>query len=273
MLILNNKGQVVEGWFTYIGTDYKIYYDGKEAVASTSNDYLDSSNTPHNTIPEPGSSVVAVKTYNVGEAVYLDPTDLSATCNQENSVSTTGTKTGCMKFYVTKDNGDSVNLLLDHNTINVKYDTSGTYKEYEQASIKTQVDSDTQGWSGNPRLITANEIAEITSNTEWDSTKTGQKFFYFGSKSNTNYENMTDEQKAIQRSFAWLFDYTKDYNLKGCNIEDSSVNGYWTSSPNISYSNRAWVVHRFGVLDSADVDNDTNFGIRPVITINKSDLN
>ena len=50
--------------------------------------------------------------------VYMDPTDLSATCNADSAVSTVGTKSGCMKFYIydnTSKNGYSY-MILDHST-------------------------------------------------------------------------------------------------------------------------------------------------------------
>ena len=56
VVVINNKGAVAEGWFTYSGTNYKIYYNGSKAVASTGDDYIDENGTTHNTIPEPGST-------------------------------------------------------------------------------------------------------------------------------------------------------------------------------------------------------------------------
>ena len=44
--------------------------------------------------------------------VYLDPTNLSNTCNASNSVSTTETKTGCTKWYIYDDEGDTYKMIL-----------------------------------------------------------------------------------------------------------------------------------------------------------------
>ena len=270
VFVVNSKGQVSEGWATFYEGEYKVYYDGKKAVADKE-DYKDSKGEKHNTIAEPGTSV---KTYTVGEAVYLDPTNLSTTCNASNSTSTTGTKAGCMKWYVIKDNGSSIDVLLDHNTTaRVVYETSGTYKEYAQASIKTQVDSDTTGWASglNPRLITANEIATITNTTTFDGSSS--TWFYFGSNNKTNYSSQTEKQKARQRSFAWLFDYTYNCTSRGCNIADSLTYGYWTSSPVSGRSDVAWLVSNDGDLGFNYIDDVSIYGVRPVITVSKSLFN
>ena len=210
-------------------------------------------------------------TCNVGNYINYNPTT-NQKC--ENPTSTTGTKTGCMKWYVIKDNGSSVDVILDHNTTaTVAYETSGTYKEYAQASIKTQVDSDTTGWASglNPRLITANEVATIVGNTSWNSsTATSSQYFYFGSLSTTRYSSQTEEQKARQRSFAWLFDYTEGCTSYGCNTADSSTDGYWTSSPVSGNSYFAWFVYDDGTLSFGNVVIDYGFGVRPVITLSKS---
>ena len=67
---------------------------------------------------------------------------------------------------------------------------------------------------------------------------------------------------------SWLYDY-----LAYTTHEIPDVYGYWTSTPNSSDSNFAWYVRFNGKLYS-----DTNmmgviFGIRPVITIPKSQIN
>ena len=52
----------------------------------------------------------------------------------------------------------------------------------------------------------------------------------------------------------------------GCNIDDSSTWGYWTSiSKN---SSNAWNVSRNGNLYDYEISN-TSFGVRPVITVSK----
>ena len=236
-----------------------------------------------------GSGSGSYKTYTVGEAISYNPTT-NQKC--DSPVSTTGTKSGCMKWYVIKDNGSSVDVILDHNTTaTVSYhDGYDAPSSYAEATIKTHVDSDATGWASglNPRLITANEVAAITGNTEFDGKS--NKDFYFGSNNSTRYSSQTEEQKAKQRNFAWLFDHTYDCTNYGCNTADSSINGYWTSSRvlpsdlpfdgqlgnwSVQYDGYLGYSDGLGYACNFDVEWDSEFacGIRPVITIQKSVIN
>ena len=69
---------------------------------------------------EPAKSDEEVtKTYSVysnGTAIYYNP-ETNTKCNEIDAVSTTGTKTGCMKWYTFNDEGENsstVNMILDH---------------------------------------------------------------------------------------------------------------------------------------------------------------
>ncbi len=56
------------------------------------------------------------KMYTNGQEVYFN-VDNGTKCTSSEAVSTTGTKSGCMRFYAFNDDGgDTVNLILDHNT-------------------------------------------------------------------------------------------------------------------------------------------------------------
>ena len=271
---IDNKGKVTDATLT-IGKYEVSCPNGKCSAGSSDNTTTDdTTTTPESTVTGP-TKVNAVSGETHKGIVYLDPTDLTATCNETNSESTTGKKDGCMKWYIFDDSGDNYTMILDHNTTaKVAYETSGTYKEYAQASIKTQVEADTTGWSGSPSLITANEIAAITKNTGWDSaTATSNEYFYFGSNSTTVYSSQTAEQKTKQQSLHWLFDYTDICTGNGCQTADSSTDGYWTQSPVSNVSVYAWNVDRDGFLNFYSVDGDYNYGVRPVITIQKSILN
>ena len=264
-----------------IDNDYTNSVDGNDGVcnithliADTDYDYkieatngdgvVEKVNNTFKTKPYP--------TYEIGQAINYDPTT-NALC--ENPVSTPGTKTGCMKWYVIKDNKSSVDVILDHNTTaKIKYDPN-YYVVLEKASVKKQLDTDTTGWASglNPRFITANEIAAITENTGFDNaTASINQYFYFGSNNVTAYNKMTAEQKAKQESLHWLFDYTSGCTSYGCNIADSSTLGYWTSSSVYNTAYCVWAVYSNGYLNYPGTS-DANYGIRPVITISKSLLN
>ena len=212
---------------------------------------------------EPAKSDEEVtKTYPVysnGTAIYYNP-ETNSKCNEGEAISTTGTKTGCMKWYTFNDEGkniSTVNMILDHNT-------TATVSSW--SASKAQITTDTKNWDSslNARLITADEIAKITGNTNWTSTTaTTYDWFYLDSN------NQTQTAKSIGASkYAWLFDYTYNCTSNGCNVADSSNYGYWTS--NIVYNNSsiAWYVHRGGNLYDFSVS-FTGHGVRPVITISK----
>ncbi len=211
---------------------------------------------------EPEKNTEPPKTYKVysnGTAVYFNP-ETNSKCNESEAVSTTGTKTGCMKWYTFNDEGENastVNMILDHNT-------TATVSSW--STSKTQITTDTSTWDSslNARLITANEVAKITGNTSFDASTTGQKWFYLDSNNQT--QPATSQNKS---KYAWLFDYTYNCTSNGCNVADSSNYGYWTSNAVAGSSSFAWSVNRNGRLINGSVD-DTRYGVRPVITVSKS---
>ena len=211
---------------------------------------------------EPEKNTEPSKTYPVysnGTAIYYNP-ETNSKCDESEVVSTAGTKTGCMKWYTFNDEGENsstVNMILDHNT-------TATVSSW--SASKTQITTDTKNWDSslNARLITANEVAKITENTNWTSTTaTTSDWFYLDSNNQTQTEKTQGASK-----YAWLFDYTNNCTSYGCNIADSSTYGYWTSNAVAGSSSHAWNVSRIGSLRNDSV-NATAGGIRPVITVSK----
>ena len=188
--------------------------------------------------------------------VYLDPTDLTKNCDASNSVSTTGTKTGCMKWYIYSEDETNYNMILDHNT-------TATVTSWDES--KNQILTDTVSWKSslNARLITAEEVAEITGNTNFDSSVASSMFYL---DSNDNILTVT---KPGESKYAWLFDYTKGCTTFGCHISDSSNNGYWTSTPVSGSSSNVWLVSKNGRLYYYNANDNTYRGVRPVITVSK----
>ncbi len=225
--------------------------------------------------------------------VYLDPTDLSRTCtaalanaNVNSNNTPTGITSGCMKFYIYNDEGSEYKLILDHNTSgNVAWNSDGTTTTMNE--VATRLYADTLGWIGNPRLITANEIAQITgiaTAVGFDETDSTSQWFYFDGSGSTYaawHTQVATSQGAS--NYTWLFDYTYQCKQYGCNVEDnngypyptmnsSNTNqayGYWTSSIIASDTTKAWNGFRGGYLGGS-VLNNQGFGVRPVITIPKS---
>ena len=224
--------------------------------------------------------------------VYLDPTNLENSCNASNSVSETGTKVGCMKWYIYAEDDSNYNMILDHNTTEtVAWNDSHT-ENTEMKEVKEALDSDTSTWdkSLNARLITADEVAHIVGadrddTLKWSSTKPygvldldidkySAKFYLDGSGTTygewqTQVANSTNKSK-----YAWLYDYT--INCAGCNIETySSTNGYWTSNYVVGddFTGSAWAINNDGELNTYNVYStwgSTIYGLRPVITVPKN---
>ena len=200
-----------------------------------------------------------VITYANGTVVYYNP-ETNKKCSGSEAVSTTGTKTGCMRWYIFNDEGnDTVNLLLDHNTT-ATVAWASNKNNTKPVEVKTQLESDTSSWnkSINPRLIEESEIVRITGNTA------GSDAYYFHTNSNTPYEGAAGTNK-----YAWLFDNTKDCTRFGCNVADSSNEGYWTGNV---YSGNFYlngIVNNYGFFFRYYLDTD-NYGIRPVITVDKA---
>ena len=253
---------------TDVGT-YTVYY--KVVGDSNHNDVAERSLNV--TIKPTGPTKVKPTSTDTHKGiVYLDPTNLKNSCNVLNSVSGTGTKTGCMKWYIYSEDNNSYTMILDHNTTagaGVAYNSTNSNGEMKE--VKTALESDTSTWdkSLKARLITANEVAKITGNTSFDEkTSTWDSEFYFDSNNQTQVANKTNKSK-----YAWLYDYTSGCADYGCNIEHPvyfgyDTNGYWTSAT-LADDSCAWAVNRRGEL-YPEPKSYNYLGTRPVITISKS---
>ena len=198
------------------------------------------------------------KFYENGTEIHYNPETGKKCTGYIEANSTTGTKSGCMKWYAFNDDDKSstVNVILDHNT------TARVAWNSAVDALKT----DTSTWKNTARLITANEVAKITKHPTFDARKTGQSWFYLDSNNQTQTANASNKS-----TYAWLFDYTRGCTSYGCNKADSSTYGYWTSTRKVDNSTYAWRVGSYGNLRNYHVSN-ADYGIRPVITISKSNI-
>lgn len=199
--------------------------------------------------------------------VYLDPTDLTKQCNASNSVSTTETKEGCMRWYIYDDSRDTYKMILDHNTTaKVVWNSLNTNENMEE--VKTALLNDTNNWDEklNVSLISAEEVAKIVNNKSFDNSN-HHTWFYFDSEDQEQSASTLNKSK-----YAWLFDNTYSCESNGCNISDFSTYGYWTSSKIVGYESSVWTVFYYGNLYYDDA-NINNYGIRPVIEVSKNLFN
>ena len=250
-----------------------------------------------NTTPE---TPQPTKTYTNGEVVYFNVTTGEKCSDYTETQSNTGTKSGCMKFYAFNDDGkDTVNLILDHNTTaKVAWNSSGSNASGPK-EVLTQLNDDTKTWVGTEtpsnytmdqstqaskakytidysgykaRLITANEIAQITGNTTWDE-KISTSLFYFDT--NTSTASATCKNgNTTGCGYGWLYDRTsKSCTTYGClNNSDQETFGYWTASSHAAISDNALFVYYYASVNSYIVRISFSNGVRPVITILKSKL-
>jgi len=247
-------------------------------------------NTIEYTVSCIGDIQVTYTVYPNGTAVYFNPVT-GAKCTAGEAVSTTGTKTGCMKWYAFNDDesNDSVNLILDHNTTaSVVWNSTGN-NTTGPTSLLTQLKSDTSGWVGvstrsdsysvnngtanytinystyRSRLITAAEIATITGNSSFVETTTpSTSWFYLDSNNQTQTATTTGAS-----NYDWLFDYTMGCTMFGCSLDGFEYLGYWTSTASFDSDYFIWIVPNTGALFDSGVDETDYFGVRPVITISK----
>ena len=214
--------------------------------------------------------VSTTKSFKNGTAVYYNPVSGEKCNDYTEANSTIGTKSGCMKWYVfnDKEGNATVNVILDHNTTaNVAWNSTGNNSEMKEVKIK--LEEDTKDWKNTARLITANEVAKITKHPTFDASKENQDWFCLDTNKSDNTSYCAKAQGKSK--YAWLFDYTYECTNYGCNTSDLSTWGYWTSTSykdNLTY---VWRVNGSGLL-SGDIVTNAGFGVRPVITISKSNI-
>ena len=245
----------------YAATTYKasdVVYNASDGTSINVNDAL---NELYNKTKGNGYYF----SYKNGTAIYYNPVS-GTKCNASEAVSTTGTKTGCMKWYAFNDDSESstVNMILDHNTTaGIAWNSNNKNVAYIDSNLKSEVDKlvSESKWVDIPRLISAEEISKITENTGW---MNNNSWYYLDS----NNTIQTAKSKGTSR-YSWLFNYTFSCTNNGCNISDSSNYGYWTSTPYVTSNSYVWRIAEIGGISVMDAQN-TLIGIRPVITISKS---
>ena len=178
-----------------------------------------------------------------GDVIYFNP-ETSSLCTEGEAVSTAGTKTGCMKWYAYNDNKNEykLKLILDHNTTPYcQWNDTGKIVD-GSTILNSKLKNDTQTWGKelNPRIISAYEIKKLVSNQSFDGT--------------------WDKHIPIPSEYNFLLD---------------NGGNYWTTSIVTNFDYCAWGVGRSDETHEVtyrSVTDSANFGLRPVISINKDNL-
>ena len=277
---MNNKGFAVTGFlysilvlFIVIATLLIFNLQNKKVILDKlKSDALDNleNNINEESLIIGGPTKVEAK---IGEThkgiVYLDPTNLSKTCTASNSVSTTETKTGCMKWYIFDDSGDNYKMILDHNTTaRIKWNDDNKNVAYESSNLKAVVDDlvTTSRWKVTPRLITAEEVNQITGKTGFDASNTSDWYYL-----DTLTQTQATFSESVRSKYDWLYNNlskcksdSPDY---GCTIEDNNTYtgygttgegqtlAYWTSTQYKDTNKYMWTINRLGYLNGHSASN------------------
>ncbi len=274
VITIGDKGQVTNAWITYKDSDYKVYYDGSEAVADPE-DYVDSKGVKHNDVGTPVANVPIVKGPLVLEdiyiasakqegvkgIVYLDPTNLTTICDSSNSTTGGSSSTGCMKWYIYDDSGSNYKLLLDHNIASTVWNSTGSNSSMKEPTTILNSLSTTPGWAVSASLISADELRSIVSNASSTSAYkwTFENLLASGGSGNSNNGGVTCDSIECNPSSGG----STGGSTSG------STRCYWTSTKDTSNNNSAIAMFIGGLLRSNAVNGD-RCGIRPVITVPKS---
>lgn len=216
--VLTIKNNVVNSAYLIIG-EYMALYKDDEYIIEKPN---------------------AIKT---GTSIYFDPIT-NDVCNENDS--------NCKKWYLFNDdiNNVAVKAILEKNTTdNVKW---------EDALNRLKKDTYLYNTLEEPQLISADDIALITNNKNFNSLNPDTYYFL---------DSNDKSQKVGISLYAWLYNYTN--NCIGCNYKYENTFGYWT---NTIVNDSVWVINRFGSIYPNNKDSN-NFGIRPVILIPKNMIN
>ena len=269
---------------------YNVTYDGsKTTVGSRCGSASEPQLTFNGTFvaPEEGETHKGI--------VYVNPTDLEVECDQNNSTIGIGpvNSSGCLKFYVYNTEGSNYKMILDHDLSETKWNSTSTAVSEGMKEVKTTLESDTNGWLGNPRLIGADEIAHLVGADREDTIKwsLSKQYTYYASEntdintyfyqfsldgSGTTYSSSDGWYKRLSSSdvskYAWLYNYVGNCENYGCNYNGKYpdfASFYWTSTP--VYETGILVMHSFGQVYCVT---PTSYGyIRPVIELPKSLFN
>lgn len=169
-------------------------------------------------------------------------------------------------FYILKVNTNNVEMIMESNLSDtvgnqvtmtwndaIAFFTTGAGKD-----IKTS-------WENieSIDLPEAQTIANASNMTGWNvTTATSDNWSYFGTNSNSDSSKIGN--------YTWLY-----YNLRDntySSNDTSHARGYWTKDK-VSNNDNYWEVYKGGWLGSDPIDRNDNNGVRPVITMKKSQLN
>ena len=214
--------------------------------------------------------------------IYLDPTNLDASCDSTNYKSNDETS-GCMKWYIFDDSGDKYKIILDHNIVDkVKWNREELKDlSYENSILKEILDNlvTNSNWKVSPRLIGTGEfeklITDYCEECNWSGVENLENWLH-----NNVFNQVTMyESIKLYDNYMWLSNgesyWTASYITKGSFVNDKVERGYFSISSD-SNDNSAWCIYAISTEYKSNefgldcVDAGHKFGLRPVIEVPKT---
>jgi len=241
---------------------------------------------------------ISTKVYAIGDPVYFNPVQNQICDNYVEANSAIGVKTGCMRWYIYKEDTNNYGLILDHNTTaTVAWYSDGddtTFNETNEQgpiTLMNQLTEDTknQGWKVSASVPTIEDIMALLplyQNLEDKTYFTEAYFTYAGTALNdvmstiqaniANYANTLEIHKAMTNiiktnySDIYLPEFLHQDLYGNCDIDGTCpTSGYWTSSPDAGNILNAWYVDYVGISIDEYVYYEI-YGLRPTISLSKT---
>jgi len=192
-------------------------------------------------------------------------------------------------FYLLKKDtvNNRVKLIMENNITSddgliLKYNWDSAVAFFNSSSLPGY--NLKQSWSNviSVGIPDANDILDATlainpkENWSYDFSGTAS-WFCLGNHEKDNVNGATCQSDLTsQRKVAWLFNFIRNCAVSGCDVEyPNSGNypyGYWTTTRAVNGTASFAYVIKAGWLSSESTTNDAAHGVRPVITINSSQI-
>ena len=170
-------------------------------------------------------------------------------------------------FYVLEVRDNEVDLIMEQNIAKgtmTWYNAMKYFSNGAGSSIKS-------AWTNvlNIDLPKAQAIANAVGNSSWKAAENNAWWCLETKKQDTTSRPYCYNKT---QNTMWLWDYTRECASWKCthSLDSEWAYGYWTRDVIVN-KEWAWSVARYGDLDDGRAYN-TNYGVRPVITVLKSNL-
>ena len=169
-------------------------------------------------------------------------------------------------FYVLEVRNNEVDLIMEQNIAKgtmTWYNAMKYFSNGAGSSIKS-------AWTNvlNIDLPKAQAIANAVGNSSWKAAENNAWWCLETKKQDTTSYCYNNTQNTM-----WLWDYTRECASWKCahSLDSEWAYGYWTRDVIVN-KEWAWSVYRFGNLVDYRSANYADLGVRPVITVLKSNL-